>query len=372
MRGPPLRIALVHPYAWPEVRRGAERYLDDLAGYLAGAGHTVDVVTGTSGGSTVEPGPGGTRLVRRHRWLPRGAGRLGLSEVETFGAAALPSLLGTRYDLVHALTPTGALAGRLARRPTLYTVLGHPHGDQIPTARAQRFLFFSGVRHASMVAALSTASADEVARRLGRHAEVLSPGVRLERFPANTSARRGPPRLLFSASLSDHRKRADLAVAAFALLLESRPDARLTLSGEGDPGWALPGRGPGVDRLRAAIDLPGPGSPDRVPERYRQASVTVLPSEHEAFGLALVESLASGTPVVCAPSGGMPEIVGDARVGRVATAFTAEALARAVSEALTLAEDPKTPGRCVERARHWSWETVGPEHEALYRRVAGR
>ena len=42
-------VALVHPYSWPEVKRGGERYLADIAWYLGEAGHTVDVITGTSG-----------------------------------------------------------------------------------------------------------------------------------------------------------------------------------------------------------------------------------------------------------------------------------------------------------------------------------
>jgi len=37
-----LRVALVHPYCWPDVRRGGERYLADLAWYLGRAGHLVE------------------------------------------------------------------------------------------------------------------------------------------------------------------------------------------------------------------------------------------------------------------------------------------------------------------------------------------
>src|SRR5439155_26035519 len=49
----PLRIAVVHPFSWPEVRRGGERYLDDLVWYLTEAGHAVDVITGTTSPSFV-------------------------------------------------------------------------------------------------------------------------------------------------------------------------------------------------------------------------------------------------------------------------------------------------------------------------------
>jgi hypothetical protein len=40
-----LRVVLTHVYAWPEVRRGGERYLHGLASALAWAGHAVDIVS---------------------------------------------------------------------------------------------------------------------------------------------------------------------------------------------------------------------------------------------------------------------------------------------------------------------------------------
>ncbi len=267
--------------------------------------------------------------------------------------------------------PSAALAGRLALRPTLYTVLGHPDRAQLPEQRAPRALFVTAARRASVTAVLSHASAAALVDSVGRTAVVLPPGVRMERFSPDLRPRTGPLRLLFSASLADRRKRADLAVAVLARVLETHPDARLALSGEGDPGWVLDAAGRLGDKVRAAVDPLGPGSPADVPERYRAASVTLLPSEHEAFGLAVLESMASGTPVVCSPAGGMPELLGDEPVGAVADAATPESLAAAVVQAWELAGRPETPQRCVDRARRWSWdETVGPAHEVLYTRMA--
>jgi glycosyltransferase involved in cell wall biosynthesis len=362
-----VRLAIVHPYPWPEVRRGAERYLDDLSRHLAAQGHQVTIVTGAHGPGSLEHVPGAPVVQRLSHLHVRGVHRLGLGEVETFGVPALAALLRGSAEVVHAFTPSAALAGRLARRPTLYTVLGHPEPDQLPPRRAPRALFLAAVRSATVVATLSRASAAALACSTGRRAEVLSPGVRLDRFPSELRARTGPPRILFSASLVDDRKRAPLAVAALARILERHPQARLALSGEGDPARVREAAAQHGARVAAAIDTLGPGAPDEVAARYRAASVTLLPAGHEAFGLAL----ASGTPVACTPDGGMPELIGGEPVGRVAHRATPEAVAEAVMGALALAADPATPQRCVERARRWDWPTeVGPAHERLYVRLA--
>lgn len=365
-----MKIALVHPYPWPEVRRGAERYLEDLATYLA-CRHQVAIVTGTHGPARFLRRQDAVAVHYRPHLSPGPGARFGLSEVETFGARALGPLRAVAPDVVHAFTPSGALAGRAARRPTLYTVLGHPDAAQLPPAAVPRRLFEVATRSATLTATLSRPSADALATTFGRPSIVLPPGVRLARFPAELRPRTGAPRLLFSASLVDRRKRADLAVAVLAGVLERHPDARLALSGEGDASWVLSEAeraGPGV---RAAVDVLGPGDPEEVPARYRAATVTVLPAEHEAFGLALVESLASGTPVVCTPSGGMPEIVGDTGVGEVAHDASAAALVEAVEAVLCLAAQPDTPARCAQHARRWGWEeAVGPAHEQVYEALA--
>ncbi|MDA8073239.1 MAG: glycosyltransferase [Actinomycetota bacterium] len=365
-----LAVALAHPFLWPEVRRGAERYLEDLARFLAGRGHQVTVVTGTwDAPSTVRRSDG--VVVRRFRHRRAGPiARFGIGEVETFGQAAFSALWRQRFDLVHAFTPTAALAARAAGLRTIYSVLGHPVRAQLPADRLPRWLFAAAARHATVTAALSEASADALRSWSGLSARVLAPGVHMSGFEPALGARAGPPRLLFSASLADPRKRADLAIAALAGVLPRHPHARLRLSGAGDAKPILAAAAVFGDKVAQAVDVLGPGEPDEVPERYRQATVTVLPADHEAFGLALVESLACGTPVVCSPSGGMPEIVVP-EVGRVAASASAADLSVAVLEAVDLAAEPGTAARCVARARHWDWDTsVGPAHEALYREVA--
>ena len=356
-----LRIGLVHPFSWPEVRRGGERYLDDLTWYLAAAGHDIEVITGTDGDPAVTEVHGARVRKLRHR-VPGPLARHNVGAIDTFGAVAYPVLLRHRYDVVHAFTPTAALAARLAGQRTVYTVLGHPTSDQFRARPYYRRQIGLAVRTADVAAALSRASAGAVETLFGRRPVVLPPGVRLDRFPLAPAPRTGSPRILFSAALDNPVKGLDVLAAAFPLLRHD--GSRLVLSGPGDHTWAL-------DDGRVAYDALGTGALDDVPDRYRAATVTALPSRNEAFGLALVESLASGTPVVCGDDGGPPEIVDDPRTGRVVPCRDERALANAIDAMIDAASDPDTPARCRERAARWDWAgAVGPAHERLYAFVA--
>jgi glycosyltransferase involved in cell wall biosynthesis len=358
-----MRIALLHPYSWPDVRRGGERYLHDLAWYLTSQGAEVDVVVG---GTPCIADVDGHRLVRiRHlRRLAVGT----LTPVDTFGASAFAWLSRHRYDVVHALTPTAALAGVTSGHRTVYSVLGHPTANSLRRRRFDLQLFRAAVRRVQAPLALSHSAARAVADITGIEPSVVPPGLRTSEFPPVDQPRHGAPRVLFASDAADRRKGLDLLLAAFTLVLDTRPAARLVLGGGGDAGWAFEQ----VDeasrrRVQASTDHLGAGELGDLPRRYAEATVTVLPSVDEAFGLVLVESLATGTPVVACASGGPVEIVDRAEVGRLAPPGDARALAVAVLETVHLAADPATPARCAEHARRWDWDAeVGPAHLTVY------
>lgn len=362
-----MRIALVHPYSWPTVRRGGERYAADLARWLADAGHEVVLLTGGDAADDVTRD--GVRTVHVPLRAPARLAPHGVTPLDTFGLSVLPHLLRERYDVVHSLVPSGGIAAAAALQPSVWTALGHPSPANPPARAWSRELLRRAVRSVRVAAALSRSAADGLEALTGRRHVVLPPGVRTADFAARLEPRTGPPRLLFSAFAADPRKRLRVLLAALPAVLEALPDTRLQLGGGGDPSEAFDALDPGVRRaVGAHVDELGAGELADVPERFRAATVSVLPSVDEAFGLVLVESLACGTPVVCSRSGGMPEIV-DPAVGLVAAPDDPAALAHALVGAVQLAADPAVPARCVERAARWDWDVVGPAHELVYRRA---
>lgn len=365
-----MRIALVHAHAWPEVRRGGERYVHDLASHLDVAGHEVDVITGTDGAARTERAG---RLT--HRRVPNRPGRLArhlhAAPAETIGFRAAWALR-RRYDLVHALTESAAVAAKATGHRTIYTNLGLPERAWLEqTPRAWRW-FRAATRAADLTTAVSAAAAARAAALSGRDAVPLFAGIRSDAFPAALEARTGPPVILFASALEEWSKGLHVLLQAMPTVLDHHPGARLQLAGPGDPGRALATLGPLEGQVLPAIDRLDPERP--VAELYRAATVTALPSSNEALGLVLLESLASGTPVVAGRAGGQVEIVTDDRIGRLTPPLDADRLARALLEAIDLARTPGTAARCAAHARRWDWATaVGPEHEAVYETVlAGR
>ena len=380
----PLKIAIVHPYHWEDVRRGGERYVRELAQHLAGAGHQVDVIVCRERAETTSVDGFTVRAVARLR--APGLRDRGASDNELCGVAALSGLLRRRYDVVHATTPSAVLAAWAARHRVLSTDIGYPTESWIKEQPAGWPLFRLSNRLATMISAPSKASADRLAALTGRMAEVLYPGVRLDNFTPEFEPRKGPLRVLFPSQLDEGRKGIDVTFAALALVLDARPDARLIVSGTGDFRWALAGLGDRQGDVERALDLVGRGDGPALADRYRSSTVTVLPSLLEAFGMVLVESLACGTPVVASDSSGMREIVTDPAIGRLIPARTEDdvrrgivpaAVARQLADAILgvalQAADAETPRRCRAHVARWDWATsVGPQHEEVYRRMAAR
>jgi phosphatidylinositol alpha-mannosyltransferase len=361
-----MKIALVHAHAWPEVRRGGERYVHDLAWYLGTAGHEVELITGTSGPSSVDRSGA---ILHRRVHNPRGpvATRLHAEPPETIGRRVLRPLL-RRFDVVHALTESAAVAAKVTGHRTVYTNLGYPNRAWLESQPRGWWWFRRATQMADITTAVSARAAVRVAELSGRAAVGLFAGVRLDEFAPALAPRTGPPTILFASALDARQKGLDELLAAMDLVLDRHPDARLRLAGPGDGTWAFDALGSRAERVRQATDVVDADAP--LADLYRSATVTAMPSTNEALGLVLLESLACGTPVVAGADAGPLDIVTDDRVGRLVALHDAGRLAEALCGAIDLSRTEGTGARCAEHARRWDWAaTVGPEHEALYRRL---
>jgi glycosyltransferase involved in cell wall biosynthesis len=102
---------------------------------------------------------------------------------------------------------------------------------------------------------------------------------------------------------------------------------------------------------------------------YRQASVVVVPSTHEGFGLTALEAMASAAPVVATAVGNLPDLLGDA--GALVAPGDPAALAQALDEVLT---DPVRSARMrhagLVRASEYTWANSAEMTADVYWEVA--
>lgn len=363
-----MRIALVHPTYWPEVRRGSERLVHDLGITLAGRGHDVTVLT-THPSSSSRTDEEGMHVVRARRFPQPPT--LGLHEdwLGTVPRVAWEAIRGD-FDVLHAFHLSSAWAALQARRagapPVVFSFHGMPTRQHLVSRRYRLEMMQAVVAGAAATSVLSEAAAELFRRYLLRRPLVLPGGVLLERFRRDAPRARVPT-LLCTASIGDPRKRGDLLLAGFRHLRDSRPDARLRVARSRDPHMS-----PYSFELPEGAEWFAAGSTEELAKAYSGSWASVLTAEEEPFGLVLVESLAAGTPVAAARSGSCAEIIDSDRVGALFEGDGAEAVAAAMESVLELAVRPETADACVERAADFDWSRVVEGYEEVYERIAAQ
>lgn len=274
-------------------------------------------------------------------------------------------------DFLAGLRPTGA-----DRVLTVHTTVGTqlqgtlggshlvgPQGSESAVLRHRRLLRIAErryLRRSRSMIFVSRWVRDQALRAYDlrpEHSRIVHNGVDASMFaPARGGLLRGVPEdpwdpkvrpftILFAGRL--------LAQKGLGTLLQATtllpPNVRLLIAGPGDP---LPWQA-----LAARLGIPrsvcwflGSVPFERMPALYHQADAFVLPSFAESCPMTALEAMASGTPLISARVGGVPEIVEDGETGWLFPAGDAPTLAsriRAVMEGGAPVE------RVVRHARDW-------------------
>jgi glycosyltransferase involved in cell wall biosynthesis len=333
---------------------GAERLVVDLAGGLARRGHDVTVAA--------PPGPLGAELkalgVPLVELPERGRSALGAAEWVLRLAVLIRQL---RPDVVHAHNVKVAVAlgaaARLARGPRRPPVVATFHGvARDEYAAAARLL-----RAADAVACVS----DDLAHGLrdaGYPARRLTVVRNAVAAPAAIEPKRGPQ--LVAVGRLVEQKNHERLLEAMALLLQRRPDARLTIVGDGPLRASLEASA-AARGLDGAVEFTGV-RPD-VRRIVAHAELLVFSSDWEGLPIAALEALAEGTPVVSTPVEGMRELL-DGGAGVRVDEFSPAALARAIHELLG-APERRTAMAAAGRAliaEQYAPEAMLDAYETLY------
>ncbi|HEY2813999.1 MAG TPA: glycosyltransferase family 1 protein [Acidimicrobiales bacterium] len=218
--------------------------------------------------------------------------------------------------------------------------------------------------------AVSQFVADEVTDVFGVAAErvhVVANGVDPSHHgdAAAGRARVAAERYVLALGTIEPRKDFPLLVAAFDALAASDGDVHLVVAGQ--DGWGAEAFTRAMNEAKHRDRIVRPGWVD---DRARAdllagASAFAYPSIYEGFGLAPLEAMAAGTPVVATRAGALPEVLGDSAT--LVEPGDADALASALHDVL---DDGPERARLIDagraRAEHYSWDACGEGVVALY------
>jgi glycosyltransferase involved in cell wall biosynthesis len=286
--------------------------------------------------------------------LAYGHGVLGNLRRRPWLALFVPPLLASfvraarrvEADLLHAHWLSAGWVAARTGKPYVVQVWG----TDIELARRAPRLVRGTLRGARLVIAASTALAQAASLLGAREVRVIPSGVDL---PAAAGQEADPPEVLYAGRLSEEK--------GVLELVEATDGMNLIVAGDGP----LRGRMPFA---RGFVPH------DELERLYARAAVVVCPSRREGFGVACLEAMAHGRPVVATDVGGLRDLVVDGETGLVVPPRDPAALRAALEQLLA---DPKLRQRLGaagrQRARErFSWDAVTSAVVDAYAEAVGR
>ena len=201
---------------------------------------------------------------------------------------------------------------------------------------------------------------------LAAYAKLPAPGGLRRRLPETADRR-----IVLFLSRLNFKKGLDLLIPAFGRVAAARRDLHLVVAGPDDGmgdaarGWAS------AQGIADRVSFPGLLSGDAKLEAFRDAACFVLPSYSENFGIAVIEAMACGLPVLISDRVNIWREIAAAEAGRVAPPDV-DAVAAGL-EAL-LADEPAATAMGARARRfvaaHYDWAEIAVRLEAVYRALA--
>jgi len=374
-----VRIALF-PSAYAPWVGGVEELTRCLAIELTGRGEEVEVWTLRHPSTLPAREEIGGLPVRRFELPLPGASPRSLLAFPRAARAGMRELRNAadefRPDVVHVqcFSANGVYAAALRGTPLVVSLQGETVMDDrdiYDSSLALRLGLRLGLRRARAVTACSSFVLAD-ARRFGLregHGTVVPNGVDLAGESMLAPLTVPFDRFVLGLGRVVRKKGFDLLLDAFARLAPERPGLGLVVGGDGPERDALAQRVQELG-LGGRVLLPGSLSRAQVAWAMANASVFVLPSRVEPFGIVVLEALRARRPVVVSTHGGATEIARDGREGLAVDPFDADALAATIAR--TLDEDALRE-RLVHageaRVRAFDWPLVADRYRTIYRSV---
>ncbi len=309
---------------------------------------------------------GGQRRLSRLAWLAGGARR---------------AMKRDRIDVFFSPGPEAPLRVGIPTVMVIHdlTVLRYPEAYQRSTVLQTNYLLPQMARHVSRIVAVSSNTKADLISDFGldpSKIDVVGEGFDGATFFPRDEAAIGPvkakfglrqPYLLYAGTLSRH-KNLKIVLQALSELRREFPHLEFVMAGRRDVGMGaeldLEARRLGLEDCFRSL---GYVTREELATLMSGCAAFVYPSHYEGFGLAPLEAMASGAPVVASRVASLPEVIGNGGVLVAESEDWAIALARVLRE-------PRGPqsSRARAQAQRFDWDRAVDQLLSVMHSVRGR
>ncbi|AMQ17781.1 glycosyltransferase family 4 protein [Thermococcus peptonophilus] len=368
-----LKIALVSDWYYPKLG-GVAVHMHDLALYLREKGHEVDIITNDrKTGKEEELRELGIGLVK----VPGKIFPSASLNISAFakGYGLLEPLIQD-YDVVHghhAFTPLSlkaAMAARKLGKGSVVTThsINYENSSVIRALSKMSYPYYRyHLKCPHRIIAVSKAAREFIKRFTRVPVRIVPNGVNIKRFDIPVGKEEAKELLNLNRKVVLYVGRLEPRKGVGTLISAMKEvDATLLVAGSGSMLPVLRNKAKLLG-ISHRVKFLGTVSYSILPLYYRASDVFVLPSLSEAFGIVLLEAMASGTPIVGTKVGGIPEIVDGC--GILVPPGNARALSSAINEILNNQNLEKKLGKLGKRRveRVYDWRVVVKSVERVYR-----
>lgn len=228
------------------------------------------------------------------------------------------------------------------------------------------------VAHSKFTVAITSFGRSQLARWAGpdhwHRIEVVHCGIDRTRFPEPLPLPAGPLRFVAIGRLVEQKGQL-LALDAMAGLIETSPDAHLTLIGDGEMRAEIEAR-ISAKGLERNVTLTGWVDEARILQELQHAHALLMPSFAEGLPMVIMEAMAAGRLVIATYIAGIPELVREGETGLLVPAGDAHALTDAMQRLAAMSDDDRSRLATAARTRVIDRHDVTREAAKLARLIA--
>jgi len=403
----PLKICLLSYRSNPHCG-GQGVYLKNLSRALKDLGHWVEVISGPpdpqldddiplyqlTGLDLYNPAdpfrvPRTKELINPinlYEWI--GVSTMGFPEPFTFGLRAYHFLRSRfrAYDIVHDNQSLSYGIWAINKKVPTIATIHHPitvdrklaiQSESSPLKKMKQWRWHSFIgmqkrvsRSLARIITVSASARDDICRDFKTRPDnfrIVPNGINTDLFYPLMGIKRESNRIIVTNSADTPLKGLYYLLQGVAVLARTHP-IKLVVIG-------TPKKNGGIVKLirklgiGSSVRFTGRISDDEFRRQYARATMAVVPSVYEGFGLPVGEAMACGVPVISTTGGALPEVVGDA--GLLVSPADPGALTKAIKSLLDNPERATALGQAgYERViNHFTWEKAAQKTVAAYREV---